>query len=64
MLPTASIVTSQSASLHHRTNRSRPSLSTSVSAKRQLPPFLVAPIFAISMRLAHRRSALIGMLVI
>ena len=56
MLPILSIRTVQPASSHQRTNRSRAALSTSVSASRQTPPLSVAPIFAISMRLAHRRS--------
>ena len=56
MLPILSMPTLQPASSHQRTKRSRAALSTSVSASRQTPPFSVAPIFAISIRLAHRRS--------
>ena len=61
MLPIWSIVTVQPASLHQPTNRSRPCPSRSVSARRQTPPFGVAPILAISIRLAHRRLPLIFM---
>src|ERR1700677_4603956 len=54
-LPIWSTVTVQPASLAQLTIRSRLSLSRSVSARRQTPPLGVAPIFAIVIRLSHRR---------
>ena len=54
-LPIWSTVTVQPASLAQLTMRSRPCLSRSVSARRQTPPLGVAPIFAIDIRLSHRR---------
>src|SRR3546814_11027416 len=56
MLPILSTAMEQPASWHQRTKRSRPSRSSSLSARRQLPPATPGPIFAISMRLSHRRS--------
>src|SRR3546814_9431064 len=56
MLPILSTAMAQPASLHQRTKRSRPSRSKSLSARRQLPPATPGPIFAISIRLSHRRS--------
>src|SRR5215475_12793809 len=56
MLPILSILMVQPAFLHQAMKRSRASRSRSVSARRQTPPFCVAPIFAISIRLSHSRS--------
>ena len=59
ILPTLSTVTVQPASSAHLTNRSRPWPSNSVPARRATPPFGVAPILAISIKLSHKRALLI-----
>lgn len=59
MLPTWSTVTSRPASRIQPTTRSRPWPSNSVRARRQLPPFSVAPMRASSIRDCHRRWPLI-----
>src|SRR5581483_3481721 len=56
MLPILSILMVQPAFLHQAMKRSRASRSRSVKARRQTPPFAVAPILAISIRLSHSRS--------
>ena len=55
MLPISSTVTARSSSLSQLTNRSRALLSSSDRARRCTPPAGVAPILAISSRLARRR---------
>src|SRR5438132_2782963 len=52
----SSIVTAQPSALASRQNQSRTCRSRSVSVRRQMPPFGVPPIFAVSMRSPHSRS--------
>ena len=59
MLPMPSMPMSRPASVHQRTNWSRPCRSTSVSVRRRTPPFGVAPMRASSISEAQSRSALI-----
>ena len=55
MLPIASTRTVSPAASHSARNRSRPRRSTSVSVSRRTPPFGVAPISAMPIRLSHSR---------
>src|SRR5437762_2934303 len=64
MLPIVSMVMLQPAWVHHVWNRSRAWRSRSVKARRQTPPFSVAPILANSIRLSHSRLPSIRMLVV
>ena len=61
ILPTPSTLTVQPASSHHLINKFLHSASKSVNAKRQFPPFFVAPILAISISDNQRRSLSIWM---
>ena len=54
--PISSMLMLRPASAHQPAKRSRPTLSSSLSVRRWLPPLAVAPIFAISMMLSHRRA--------
>src|SRR5512140_2961048 len=56
MVPMSSTVTVQPSSSHRTLNQSRTSRSSSVSVNRQMPPFGVAPIRALSIRSFHSRS--------
>src|SRR6187402_2339549 len=62
-LPISSIRIVRAASLHHLVKRSRARMSSVVSARRRTPPLGVAPIFAISVRVAHRRGPLVVVVV-
>src|SRR6516225_3365803 len=64
MLPILSTVMRQPAASPHCRNRSRAWRSRSVSARRQTPPFSVAPILASSIRLCHSRSLSMRILVL
>src|SRR4026207_1291750 len=57
MLPTRSTVTVQPASVHQVVNRSRISLSASVSASRRRPPALPGPISPERMTVDQKRAA-------
>src|SRR5829696_5966315 len=58
MFPTRSTVTVQPASVHQVTNRSRISLSESLSASRRSPPDFPGPISPDFMTVAQNRSPL------
>ena len=57
MLPTSSTDTVQPSASHCALNQSRTWRSRSVSVSRQMPPFAVPPIFAVSISVSQSRWA-------